>query len=380
MRRSARSAACIGRQSLDGSPDFGLDLRGFGTNSSQNLVILVDGVRMNENELAGAVLSSIPVDTVERIEITRGGSSVLYGEGATGGVINIFTRRGTEQGYHGSLALEGGQFGQHDARAALRHGEGPLSFDLRGGPPGDRQRPREQRVPPEDLQRRRAVGAGRDPPRPARRERAPEVALARFADPGAVQARIPHQRTRRTTSASSTATASCAFAEHRIGSLELAAELSHREREVAVALRFQRLHLRSHLHQPPDPVLAAPAPDRPQQRAAQRIRRRRRPGPLGARTPPSARTQARIRRRSTPATSCASAAHAMRAWPSARATNASRRKKRIRSLGVPNGEQSQNAWSLEGSIDPLRERDRARQGRQELPPAERRRKRLPLGE
>jgi iron complex outermembrane receptor protein len=92
-----------GRQSLDGSPDFGLDLRGFGTNSSQNMVILVDGVRLNENELAGAVLSTIPVDTVERIEITRGGSSVLYGEGATGGVINIITRRAAQGGTHGSL-------------------------------------------------------------------------------------------------------------------------------------------------------------------------------------------------------------------------------------------------------------------------------------
>ena len=119
-----------GRQSLDGSPDFGLDLRGFGTNSSQNMVVLVDGVRMNENELAGAVLSTIPVDTVERIEIARGGSSVLYGEGATGGVINIVTKRGAQAGYHGSVSLEGGRFDQHDARASLRHGEGALSFDL----------------------------------------------------------------------------------------------------------------------------------------------------------------------------------------------------------------------------------------------------------
>ena len=36
-----------GRQSLDGSPDFSLDLRGFGTNSAQNMVIVVDGVRMS---------------------------------------------------------------------------------------------------------------------------------------------------------------------------------------------------------------------------------------------------------------------------------------------------------------------------------------------
>ena len=93
----------FGRQSLDGSPDFALDLRGFGTNGAQNMVVMVDGVRLNENELANAVLSTIPIDTVERIEIQRGGSSVLYGEGATGGVIQIFTRRATSQGLHGSV-------------------------------------------------------------------------------------------------------------------------------------------------------------------------------------------------------------------------------------------------------------------------------------
>ena len=49
----------FGRQSLDSSPDFALDLRGFGTNSAQNMVIMVDGVRLNENELANTVLSTI---------------------------------------------------------------------------------------------------------------------------------------------------------------------------------------------------------------------------------------------------------------------------------------------------------------------------------
>src|SRR3954465_12616867 len=58
----------FGRQSLDSSPDFALDLRGFGTNGAQNMVIMVDGVRLNENELTGSVLSTIPIDIVERIE------------------------------------------------------------------------------------------------------------------------------------------------------------------------------------------------------------------------------------------------------------------------------------------------------------------------
>jgi len=105
-----------GRQSLDGSPDYGLDLRGFGTNSSQNMVIVVDGVRLSENELSNAILSTIPIDTVERIEITRGGASVLYGDGATAGVINIVTKRPGQYSSRGSVFLEGGQFHAGEAR------------------------------------------------------------------------------------------------------------------------------------------------------------------------------------------------------------------------------------------------------------------------
>jgi len=105
-----------GRQSLDGSPDFGLDLRGFGTNSSQNMVIVLDGVRLSENELSYAILSTIPIDTVDHIEITRGGASVLYGDGATGGVINIVTKRPVKNSRRGSVFVEGGQFRAGEVR------------------------------------------------------------------------------------------------------------------------------------------------------------------------------------------------------------------------------------------------------------------------
>jgi iron complex outermembrane receptor protein len=107
-----------GRQSLDGSPDFGLDLRGFGTNSSQNMVIVLDGVRLSENELLNAVLSGIPVDSVDRIEITRGGASVLYGDGATAGVINIVTKRPGKAASSGSVFVEGGQFNAGEVRVS----------------------------------------------------------------------------------------------------------------------------------------------------------------------------------------------------------------------------------------------------------------------
>ena len=108
-----------GRNSLDGSSDFGLDLRGFGSNSSQNLVVVVDGVRVSESELSNVILSTIPVDTVERIEISRGGASVLYGEGATGGVINIITKRPVAHSVGGSMTAEVGQFREREVRGTV---------------------------------------------------------------------------------------------------------------------------------------------------------------------------------------------------------------------------------------------------------------------
>jgi iron complex outermembrane receptor protein len=122
-----------GRQSLDGSPDFGLDLRGFGTNSSQNMVIVVDGVRLSENELLNAVLSGIPVDSVERIEITRGGASVLYGDGATGGVINIVTKRPGKAASRGSVFVEGGQFNAGEVRVSAAQAWDGFAADASAG-------------------------------------------------------------------------------------------------------------------------------------------------------------------------------------------------------------------------------------------------------
>ncbi|MCA1858117.1 TonB-dependent receptor [Massilia oculi] len=220
-----------GRQSLDGSPDFALDLRGFGSNSPQNLVILVDGVRLNENELANAVLSSIPVDTVERIEIVRGAGSVLYGEGATGGVINIITRRGTQGGTHGSLFAEGGRHDSHDLRASLGHGAGPLSFDLALADRGtDNYRDNnafKQKSVSGGVQYRH--GAGRAGLRFEHSEQD-----ARF--PGSLNEAQFQAKPRQTLTPYDFGTLDTdrvsAFAEHRIGQVELAAELSHREREV----------------------------------------------------------------------------------------------------------------------------------------------------
>lgn len=111
-----------GRQNFYGTQDYDLDMNGFGSDSDNNLVVVVDGVRISESEQAVAVLSQIPIDSVDRIEIMHGGSSVLYGDGATGGVIQVITKRLGPTPLTGSVTLEAGQFHDYGGRAFLAQG------------------------------------------------------------------------------------------------------------------------------------------------------------------------------------------------------------------------------------------------------------------
>jgi iron complex outermembrane recepter protein len=220
----------FGRQSLDSSPDFALDLRGFGTNSAQNMVIMVDGVRLNENELANSALSTIPIDLVERIEITRGGSSVLYGEGATGGIIHIVTRRSAQPGTHGSVFAEAGQFRERDVRASLSHVAGAVSADIAVA----RQDNGNYRDNSDFKQNSVSAGvqvaytggrAGVRVESARQDQRFPgSLTLAEFrADP--TDTKTPRDFGKLDTDRVN------AFAEYRLGAVDLAADLSHRERD-----------------------------------------------------------------------------------------------------------------------------------------------------
>src|SRR3970040_2101547 len=75
-----------------------IDLRGFGITGTQNTLILVDGRRVTDIDLSGVQWAAIPVSAIERIEILRGTGAVLYGDGATAGVVNIITRSPLKQG------------------------------------------------------------------------------------------------------------------------------------------------------------------------------------------------------------------------------------------------------------------------------------------
>lgn len=70
-----------------------VDLRGFGDAAASNTLVLVDGRRLNNPDIAAPDLNSIALEDVERIEIVQGSAGVLFGDQAVGGVINVITRK-----------------------------------------------------------------------------------------------------------------------------------------------------------------------------------------------------------------------------------------------------------------------------------------------
>lgn len=118
--------------STNGSRDA-VDLRGFGAFAQSNVLILVNGRRYQDFDLQGFDFSSIPLDSIERIEITRGNSgAVLYGDGAIGGVINIVTKKKVGAGLAARAEGLAGSFGYYEGRASASAASGPWSVALFG--------------------------------------------------------------------------------------------------------------------------------------------------------------------------------------------------------------------------------------------------------
>jgi vitamin B12 transporter len=102
-----------------------------GTNSD-HVLVLRDGMPITDgSDPTGAF--NFGVDTlsdIERIEIIRGPMAALYGSGAIGGVINLISRRGTQEGVHWAGDLAGGYPALVRGAVTASGIEGPLDFAL----------------------------------------------------------------------------------------------------------------------------------------------------------------------------------------------------------------------------------------------------------
>ena len=76
--------------------------------------------------MANIFLDAIPVESVERVEIVKGGGSVLYGSGAMGGVINIITKKE----FSNSVSVGYGNYGQQKYSATVGAGDLNIGYTL----------------------------------------------------------------------------------------------------------------------------------------------------------------------------------------------------------------------------------------------------------
>lgn len=97
--------------------DATVDIRGFGEAGGANALILLDGQRLNAVDSGSVIWSAIPAANVERIEILRGAGTVLYGDRAVGGVVNIVTDRSGKPS--ASLSAAAGDYGYESGEARI---------------------------------------------------------------------------------------------------------------------------------------------------------------------------------------------------------------------------------------------------------------------
>lgn len=109
-----------------------------GTNDNQ-LIVLVDGVRMNSGTTGTTAFENIPLALIDRIEILRSPASSLYGSDAIGGIIQIFTKRGKSNKTHLYGNLGAGSYDSYTGNAgfdttyqALKLGAQISNYDTRG--------------------------------------------------------------------------------------------------------------------------------------------------------------------------------------------------------------------------------------------------------
>ena len=103
-----------------------------GTNSNQSL-ILIDGVRVNNATNGLPPLNAIPLNSIERIEIVRGTSSSLYGADAIGGVVNIITRSETDRPFSAYANAGIGTYASTQYDAGFSGAKDGWSYSLFGG-------------------------------------------------------------------------------------------------------------------------------------------------------------------------------------------------------------------------------------------------------
>lgn len=131
-----RTQVGIQLSDMDGSGmrSVTVSMRGFSAaTAASNVLVLVDGRKLNNASQAAPSLNAIAVRDIERIEIVQGSAAVLYGDQAVSGVINVITRRARAGETTGSFMARGGSDNLEDYGVNLSQGfANGFSYSLSG--------------------------------------------------------------------------------------------------------------------------------------------------------------------------------------------------------------------------------------------------------
>lgn len=98
-----------------------IDLRGNGERALSRVKVLVDGIAINpiDDAMGTLPINTIPVNSIERIEVIPGGGAVLNGSGTAGGVVNIITKATERKDY---FTLNYGNFSNNTNKTSFSSG------------------------------------------------------------------------------------------------------------------------------------------------------------------------------------------------------------------------------------------------------------------
>lgn len=121
--------------SVTAMPSYGnpfsqrLDMRGYGIGDGyQNIVITINGRKINNIDMVAPLLSAISPASIERLEIIKSSGIVVGGDGANAGVINITTKKNSAK----EITVYMGTHGTADGSFYLGHSDEKLSVSASG--------------------------------------------------------------------------------------------------------------------------------------------------------------------------------------------------------------------------------------------------------
>ena len=130
----------------------GITIRNIGPNATGRTLVLLDGIPLNDPFSGSVAWSRVPITSLQRIDILRGGMAGSWGNAAIGGVINMESRRITESGLqmqgsygnHNTVDLSGaadGKFGNSTVEAGGSYYKSDGVYNLQAADRGAVDRP-----------------------------------------------------------------------------------------------------------------------------------------------------------------------------------------------------------------------------------------------